>query len=82
MKPLARALIRFACEATIYASQSILEALDAQRPMLDDPLPDDPWQQAQYHLADYLEQHRDDIRRLAEQTDTPTLVWPGPGERR
>lgn len=40
MRDLVSAAMRFACEVTIYAAERILEALDAQRPMHDDPLPD------------------------------------------
>jgi hypothetical protein len=38
--------IRAACDITIYAAERVLEVLDAQRPLHDEPLPDghsDDW---------------------------------------
>lgn len=40
MRDLARTVAQFACEVTIYAAERILEALAAQRPLHDEPLPD------------------------------------------
>lgn len=40
MRDLTRATIQFACEVTIYACERILEHLAAERPNMDDPLPD------------------------------------------
>jgi hypothetical protein len=41
MRDLMRAVVQFACEVTIYASERILETLAAERPLHDEPLPDD-----------------------------------------
>lgn len=39
MSDLARAVLQFACEATIYTCERILETLEARRPDHGDPLP-------------------------------------------
>jgi hypothetical protein len=39
VNPFVKAALRFLCEVHIYAWERVLERLDAERPMIDDPLP-------------------------------------------
>lgn len=53
MRDLVRAVTQFACEVTIYVAERIIEALATERPMMDDPLPenhvpDEHWSPAHY----------------------------------
>jgi hypothetical protein len=86
MRELLRAAVQFACEVNIYATERILEALAAERPMLDDPLPagytldDDDFHGFSfgYDMAPFMEQTRDDIREMAKQTRTPLQLLTEP----
>lgn len=90
MSELARAVLQFACETTIYACNRILEQLHAHRPLHDEPLPgrmecDGPDQTAPLpgwslpaddtSIRDLIDACRGDVRAMADQTAVPAIYY-------
>lgn len=81
MRDLIRAAIQYACEAVIYACSRVLEHLAAERPMLDDPLPDtmpgtiDDFSGYRFGLQLTADDYADLGQRLDRITEAERSAW-------